>query len=107
MQFEVEMQQQFKVKLLNVCKYILGIKVKQTKKSITIYQEGYLTKIIEEFKMLNCNLSKTPIFEKVFFALIAKPEEQSTESLSTTSSLRKQCMLWSLFTQTLLLLLHY
>ncbi len=52
---------EFEMTDIGLMTYYLGLEVKQMEDDIFISQEGYAKKILEKFKMLDCNLVNTPM----------------------------------------------
>ena len=44
-----------------MCKYLLGLEIKQTDDHISIGQSGYMRCILEQFGMSDCNGRATPL----------------------------------------------
>ncbi|WVZ97482.1 hypothetical protein U9M48_043014 [Paspalum notatum var. saurae] len=58
------MAAQFKMSDLGLLTYYLGIKVRQGKQAIELYQSAYAHKLLERAGMGNCNPTQVPMQEK-------------------------------------------
>ncbi|KAL8123365.1 hypothetical protein AgCh_011366 [Apium graveolens] len=63
--FKGEMNQQFEMSDLGLLSYYLGIEVKQGYSSITLKQSAYAKWILEKAGMLNCNLTRCPMEQRL------------------------------------------
>lgn len=55
------MMDEFKMSDLGSRSYYLGIEVEQKEKQITLRQSVYANKVLQQFKMNDCNASKLPM----------------------------------------------
>jgi hypothetical protein len=54
-EFKKQMRSRFNIKDLGIAKFVLGIQISQSTKSIEISQATYSSKLVEELGMADCN----------------------------------------------------
>jgi hypothetical protein len=60
-EFKEQMKELFKMSDLGLLSYYLGIEVKQSENGITLCQQNYACKILEQAGLANCNSCQTPM----------------------------------------------
>uniref|UniRef100_A0A8R7R4R1 Reverse transcriptase Ty1/copia-type domain-containing protein n=1 Tax=Triticum urartu TaxID=4572 RepID=A0A8R7R4R1_TRIUA len=87
--FKKQMKELFKMSDLGLLSYYLGIEVRQSKDGITLCQEAYALKILQNCGMEDCNPSQTPMEARLKLSKRSKaPTVDSTEYRSIVGSLR-------------------
>ncbi|XP_076947543.1 uncharacterized protein LOC143619520 [Bidens hawaiensis] len=87
--FKAQMKQEFEMSDLGPLSYYLGIKVDQHKDGISIKQSGYAQKILENARMINCNLAKVPMEDRLH---LTKDEDGEAESKQSHMLVVKQIL---------------
>lgn len=59
--FKSVLATQYKCKDLGICRYLFGLEINQTERSVEIGQSGYATRILKRFGMDECNGRDTPL----------------------------------------------
>ena len=79
-EFKTAMSQKFEMSDLRLLTYYLGIEVKQSTRGITIKQEAYARRIMEESGMADCNPNYIPMeFGLQFSKALDEPEIDATQ----------------------------
>lgn len=93
--FKMEMARKFEMSDLGRLTYYLGIEVSQSNECITLSQDRYARKILEETGMHNCNLTHIPMDVNV--KLLKSPNEKSIDERDYRRSIG--CLRYLLHTQ--------
>ena len=89
LEFKDKMKSLFDMTDLGLLKSYLGIQVNQLEGGITLAQSSYARKILSDFKLLECNSSKTPLEVKPMLSQDdSKNPVDSTTFRSLMGSLR-------------------
>ncbi|KAL4581058.1 hypothetical protein LXL04_017266 [Taraxacum kok-saghyz] len=64
-EFKEQMKKEFEMSDLGLLSYYLGIEVSQKRRGISLRQTAYARKILEQFGLLDCNPTKSPMEPKL------------------------------------------
>lgn len=75
--FKEQMMKEFEMSNLGLLSYYLGIEVSQTKEGVSLKQRTYAKRILEEFGMIDCNPTASPMDPKL--KLVKDEDGESTD----------------------------
>ena len=96
--FEKEMVSKFEIKLLGLAKHVLGLQVIQTDEGISLTQDSYITRVLEEIGLLDAKPSPVPTTGGDM-GIIAKGESSEPANGTLYLSLLGRCMYAATFTR--------